>query len=351
MKIIALVPAYNPGEIVTHTVQQILAQPGIDTVVLVNDGCDVENSRYLTALRDSDDRVVLVEHPENQGKGFALFTGFRYINDRIPYDYIVTLDSDGQHRPEDLQGFYEKVGIGSYDILVGQRDFSRMPFKSRFGNSVSSFLLGLLFPTDIRDTQSGYRMFSKRFIEYTLATITPGRYETEMKMILEVLKHHKEFRSGIVPIATIYIDDNRNSKFRPLVDGWKVIREFTIYILVALSSFVIDYGLFLVFIHFLGLYYIVAHVLARIISSVYNFLSNKHLVFRSSGSLSWEMLAYLAAVLWTLIFSAGLLFVLKESFFLREELAKPCADLIAFVVNYFILKKLVFNGSDRASGK
>jgi len=218
MKIIALVPAYNPGEIVIDTVLQILSQPGIDAVVLVNDGCDTENSQHLISLKESDDRVVLIKHPENQGKGFALFTGFRYIDANMDYDYIVTLDSDGQHKPDDLQSFCQKVEIQPYDAIIGQRDFSRMPPKSRFGNSVSSTLLGLLFPTDIRDTQSGYRMFSKRFIEYTLAKITPGRYETEMKMILQVLKHHKEFQSGVVPIATIYIDNNKNSKFRPLVD-------------------------------------------------------------------------------------------------------------------------------------
>lgn len=343
MKIVALIPVYNPGEIVIDTVRQILAQPWIDTVVLVNDGSDVKNSEYLASLKQSDERIILIEHPENQGKGFALFTGFRYIDANMNYDYIVTLDSDGQHKPADLQGFCEKVEVQSYDAIIGQRDFSRMPPKSRFGNLISSTLLGLLFPTDIRDTQSGYRMFSKRFIEYTLAKIVPGRYETEMKMILEVLKHYKEFRSGVVPIATIYIDNNKNSKFRPLADGWKVIREFTIYILVALSSFVIDYGLFLAFIYFLGLYYIVAHILARVISSAYNFLSNKHFVFRSSGSLSKEVSKYLIAVLWTLVFSAGLLFLLKESFSMRQEIAKPFADLIAFGVNYFILKKLVFN--------
>lgn len=346
MKIIALIPAYNPGEIVVDTVRQVLSQPWIDTVVLVNDGSDAINCQYITLLKQSDERIILIEHLENQGKGFALFTGFRYIDENIPYDYIVTLDSDGQHKPDDLQSFYKKVETEPYDAIVGQRDFSRMPPKSRFGNSVSSTLLRLLFPTDIRDTQSGYRMFSKRFIEYTLAKITPGRYETEMKMILEVLKHHQEFRSGVVSIETIYIDDNKNSKFRPLVDGWKVIREFAIYILVALSSFAIDYGLFLVFLHVFGLYYIVAHILARVISSAYNFLSNKHFVFHSKGSLSKEILTYVMAVLWTLVFSAGLLFLLNEFFLLREEIAKPIADFIAFGVNYYVLKKLVFKNTN-----
>lgn len=330
-----------------ETVEQVLSQPGIDTVVLINDGSDPDNSRYLDSLKKSNDRIILIKHPENQGKGFALFTGFRYIDANISYDYIVTLDSDGQHKPDDLQNFYEKVRTQSYDAIIGQRDFSRMPPKSRFGNSLSSTLLGFLFPTDIRDTQSGYRMFSKRFIQYTLAKITPGRYETEMKMILHVLKHHAEFRSGIVPIATIYIDNNKNSKFRPIVDGWKVIREFAIYILVAMSSFAIDYGLFLLFMHVLGFYYIVAHILARVISSIYNFLSNKHFVFQSQGSLSHELLKYFLAVLWTLLFSAGLLFAFSEYFAIREEFAKICADLIAFAVNYYVLKKLVFSNSNK----
>lgn len=126
-----------------------------------------------------------------------------------------------------------------------------------------------------------------------------------------------------------------------------MIREFTIYILVALSSFVIDYGLFLVFLHFLGFHYMSAHILARIVSGMYNFLSNKHFVFRSNGILSKEILLYLAAVLWTLIFSAGLLFLLKESLFIREEIAKPFADFIAFTINYIILKKLVFFGTPK----
>lgn len=55
------------------------------------------------------------------------------------------------------------------------------------------------------------------------------------------------------------------------------------------------------------------------------------------------MAKYLIAVLWTLVFSAGLLILLKESLALREEIAKPLADIVAFGVNYFVLKKLVFN--------
>lgn len=285
MNIVALIPAYNPSEIVIDTVKRVLTQPDVSFIVLVNDGCNEKNREHLLSLKEFDNRIILIEHPVNQGKGFALFTGFRYIDANLSYDYIVTLDSDGQHSPEDLQHFREKVEKHPYDAIIGQRDFSQMPPKSRIGNSVSSTLLGWLFPTDIRDTQSGYRMFSKRFIQYTLANIVPGRYETEMKMILKLLKHHAEFRSGVVPITTIYIDNNKNSKFRPLSDSWKVLREFVIYILVAVSSFVIDYGLFLVFLHIFGLYYIIAHVIARVFSSTYNFLSNKHFVFRSNGSL------------------------------------------------------------------
>ena len=179
-----VVPAYNPGKNIVDVIER--ARRHADTIVVVDDGCDAENRARLERCSHHP-AVSLLTHAKNCGKGFALMTGIRHCLDRMrTRDYILTMDSDGQHDPQDIAKFRalltERPNV---HFALGERlDTRTMPVKSRIGNSVTTALFRLQMGTSIRDTQTGMRLLSKPFAQRVHDEVRPERYETEMDMLV-----------------------------------------------------------------------------------------------------------------------------------------------------------------------
>ena len=216
----------------------------------------------------------------------------------------------------------------------------QMPLKSKLGNVSMSLAFRLLTGKKLLDTQSGYRALSKSFIESFLDQCKAGRYETEMKMLMLASKQQKEIEQ--VEVSTIYIDDNKNSKFRPFQDSIRVLSSYLLFAGVGLLSFLIDYGLFILLTQLAGSYFINAHLLARIGSSVFNYLATKKYVFNNQDTLASTGAKYLMAVLVSLLLSTSILYLFVDYFGWNPILAKPMAELITFSINFFVLKHFVF---------
>lgn len=219
-RFIAVIPAYNPGRIVTSVVSE--TGELVDEIFLIDDGSDGENKKDLEvcALKD---KVTLITLPKNRGKGFVLIAG---LKEAIKHsaDYVFTIDSDGQHNPGEIEKFkdYLRTSGAAPDLLLGTRTMiKRMPFRSKLGNTFMAFLFNLLFRRRIADTQSGFRAFSRDFAGEIVDLISPGRYETEMRMLIHAVTTRRLVQE--IEIDTIYIDGNKNSKFRPLMDSVRVL--------------------------------------------------------------------------------------------------------------------------------
>jgi hypothetical protein len=113
--------------------------------------------------------------------------------------------------------------LNKRDFVIGKRDFSGMPLRSRFGNSVTSWLFRLLYPKCPSDTQSGFRAFSTKFVREVVACVQRGRYETELYTLLLALSLGVEM--DCFQIDTIYLDENRSSHFRPVIDSIRILRS------------------------------------------------------------------------------------------------------------------------------
>ena len=136
-------------------------------------------------------------------------TGIGHCLDRMSAgDFVLTMDSDGQHDPEDIGKFRDLiVERPNVELVLGERlDIRAMPVKSRIGNSVVTALFRLQMGTAIRDTQTGMRLLSQPFAQRVYAEVRPGRYETEMDML--ILAVHSLARIDTVEIRTIYLDGN-----------------------------------------------------------------------------------------------------------------------------------------------
>ena len=335
-------PAYNPGEVIMGVVEKAIKHA--DAIVIVDDGCDSENRAHLERCRHHPG-VTLFRHPVNRGKGFALMTGIGHCLDHMGAgDHILTLDSDGQHDPNDITGFKALLAEDSnVHFALGERlDTRAMPVKSRIGNRAATALFRLQMGTSVRDTQTGMRLLSKPFAQRVRDELKPGRYETEMDVLF--LAAHSLARIHTVEIKTIYIDGNSASQFRPLIDSWRVLARLVRYMLVSIASFVIDYLLFVVLSQLVGVPYLAANVAARILSAAANFTGHKLFSFRSPGRTLLKAARYVLAVALSLSVASALLYMAVEWLGIGSLIAKPLVDALVFLFNFAVLSHFVFRG-------
>ncbi len=162
---LAIVPAYNEGEMVGRVVREIHRQaPGFD-VLVVDDG-----STDSTAALAEQHGATVIRHPYNLGIGGAVQSGYKYAL-RHDYDVAVQVDGDGQHKPEYLPEMVAALHTsgGEADMVYGSRFLGdpgyRVPLARRAGNLIFSVVLSVLTRQKITDPTSGFRMTNRRGIE------------------------------------------------------------------------------------------------------------------------------------------------------------------------------------------
>jgi glycosyltransferase involved in cell wall biosynthesis len=194
--LIVLIPAYNEA---ARLIPVIQSASQFLPVLVVDDGSSDETAAVASAAGAQ----VLRQNP-NQGKGAALRLGFARAMEQ-GYEGVLTLDADGQHDPAEIPRFLQAYQQGRADLIIGQRDFSQMPFTRRLANSLGRLSFSWAVGQPIPDNQSGYRLISKRLMEALLDS-TEGGFEFEVEMIVTCLK--LGYSLDWVPIQTIYAGES-----------------------------------------------------------------------------------------------------------------------------------------------
>ena len=196
-----MIPAYNEEKHLGIVIQlAIIFLP----VIVVDDG-SADNTEQIS--RDAG--AIVFKQIPNQGKGAALQRGFRECL-ALGYDFVITLDADGQHNPNEISKFIDSYLIDKKDLIIGYRDFMKMPLVRRMANSIGGLLFTWAIRIPIKDNQSGYRLISKELITENLDSNEQG-FEYEVEMIVRCVK--SGLKIGWVPIQTIYADET--SHIRP----------------------------------------------------------------------------------------------------------------------------------------
>jgi glycosyltransferase involved in cell wall biosynthesis len=212
-----VVPCYNAGTRVRRVVEGALAL--VDRVFVVDDG---STDGAVHALRDLPIRRITF--PKNRGKGAALLAGFRAALDIPAVAAVVVVDADGQHDPAEIPALYRAWVTQRADLVIGARTFDRrnVPWPSRFGNRVTVAVTACLLKRRLPDTQSGFRLHGRRFLDRVIASVSPGRYETEMAIVVKAIREGHTLVS--VPIKTLYEPGNTSSHFRKIRDSFRIYR-------------------------------------------------------------------------------------------------------------------------------
>ena len=301
-RVSVVLPSLDPDEKLTAVIDGLL-RVGFTDIILVNDGSKPENLHYFEEAAAQHPEIKLLHHPENRGKGAALKTAFTYVLENRPDSMgVVTVDGDNQHHCEDTRSCALHMARTG-KLVLGVRDFDQedVPFKSRNGNKITSWVFKVFVGMTISDTQTGLRAIPVQYLK-DLTAIYGDRFEYETNMLLAMQTHQIPFDE--VKIRTVYIEENKSSHFRAVRDSWRIYKlilaHFFRFTASSLLSSVIDEGLFVLLTWLLEsslsglLLTAIPTVTARFLSSIVNFYMNQRIVFRTNAPTGKAMAKYFA---------------------------------------------------------
>ena len=212
-----IIPVYNEeltvGNIIDR-VKLVLQQTGLKNEIIVVDDCSYDKSLEVAKKRSA--KIYTLK--QHLGKGYALRAGFA----KAKGDIIVTIDSDGSHKPEELLEVLAPVLEDKADLVIGSRYLNHKSVAARklnaFGVKLFNYFIQLLTGVAITDSQSGYRAMKRQVLKNQ--NLKSGEYEIESEMLVKTAK--KNFRITEVPISFEQRTYGR-SGVDPMVDGFKIL--------------------------------------------------------------------------------------------------------------------------------
>ena len=336
-----LIPAFNPNQNIVDLVLNLSILKW-NEIIIINDGSSKESQIFFDALNKIEN-VRILTHPLNQGKGAALKTGIDYLNNKKNELYgVISADSDGQHLLEDIEKIANEVINRKNDIIFGVRSFdNETPLRSKFGNKITKYLLYVFNGISLDDTQTGLRYLPVSIFNAFL-TLPGKKYEFELECIFAIKK--LGYNITQIPIKTVYIDDNKDSHFRPLIDSARIYLVFIRFSLTSLLSFALDITIFTFFLSYLDSISL-ATFIARTLSGLFNFYLNRNFVFfaNEKNSIFNHSIKYLVLWLTLLILSGAIVSSFQGSPNFIIIPFKILVDLILFLLAFYVQKNIIFN--------
>lgn len=211
-----IIPAYNPNEKLKEIVED-LKRNKYTNIIVINDG-----SQNKEIFKKIEYQTIVLEQKQNYGKGRALKKGIKYVLQHIKgIKGILTIDADGQHKIEDINKVYQAFQQNENSLVLGTRNFNEktVPFRSKLGNKIISYILLKKYNKKLNDTQTGLRAIPKRYFK-EMIQISGDRFDYEMYMILHCIKN--DISMIEVPIESIYINKNKSSNYKIIKDSLKI---------------------------------------------------------------------------------------------------------------------------------
>lgn len=217
-KPVIVIPCYNCGPSIIKVVNG--CRDYTDKILVLNDGSTDDTLHFIQQCH-----VEWLGWEQNRGKAAALLEGFKYWLEKDEWQVLITMDSDGQHDPNDIPSFMEEFSKTQADLIVGKRDFSDedIPGLRRRANVLSSALIRQISGCNLRDFQCGFRLHTKRMLEGILPYLTSSGYAMETEILIRA--HRLGYKIDECSIHCIYTDDSsRRSSWKPFTDSWYITK-------------------------------------------------------------------------------------------------------------------------------
>lgn len=219
-----IIPTYNNSKTLKRVIDGVLQYT--NNLIVVNDG----STDSTVAILGEYSGLNCIHLPKNKGKGNALAIGFAAAK-QAGYDYAVTIDSDGQHFPDDIPVFLSELEKNGDALLIGSRNMAQegVPKKSSFGNKFSNFWFWFETGKKLEDTQSGYRLYPLHKIPSKYYT---SKFEFEIEIIVRTSWKGVPVKN--VPVKVLYDMSERVSHFRPFKDFTRISILNTVLVVISL---------------------------------------------------------------------------------------------------------------------
>lgn len=346
---IVLIPAYEPGPHLPELVAALVAgDPHLD-VLVVDDGSGPAFAQVFARAEAAGAEVL--RHDRNRGKGVALKTGFAHVVRRFPGAGVVTADADGQHEVADVLAVAAELRGEREDpdapMILGCRAFDGpVPARSRIGNGIARGLFRAAACWRLSDTQTGLRGIPAAMLPWLLRV--PGeRFEYEQQVLLHLRR--AGFSAREHRIATVYLEGNESSHFRPVLDSLRVMLPVAVFAASSLVAFAIDAAALFVLQGLTGLL-VPSIVAARLLSASINFWVNRRVVFMRRGRerLAPQIAQY--ALLAALLLASNVVWMsYLTGIGAPLWAAKVVTELVLFLTSYGVQRRVVFGPAASAA--
>ncbi|MBR7168860.1 MAG: glycosyltransferase family 2 protein, partial [Alistipes sp.] len=161
LKCLVAIPTYNNAGTIASVVASV--RPYTEDLLVVNDGSTDQTAEILASIEG----LRLISYAQNRGKGHALRLALKYAAEE-GFDYLLTLDADGQHYADDIPVFIRRIEQNPGALLIGARNLAadNMPSKNSFANRFSNFWYRVETGQRLSDTQSGYRLYPVKPLQH-----------------------------------------------------------------------------------------------------------------------------------------------------------------------------------------
>ncbi|MDD3875284.1 MAG: DUF2062 domain-containing protein [Bacteroidales bacterium] len=214
-KACVIIPTYNNQLTLAKVIRGVLSMTA--HVIVVNDGSTDDTREVLSHFP----QIQQVDYQLNKGKGHALLSGFKKALE-LGYEYAVTIDSDGQHKPEELTSFLDAFERNSGSLVVGDRNLkniTHLPSRNSFANKFSNFWFNVQTGLKLTDTQTGYRLYPLHLFKNR--KYFSVKYEFELEVLVRAAWQGVNIVS--IPIDAYYPPpEERVTHFRPFRDFMRI---------------------------------------------------------------------------------------------------------------------------------
>ncbi len=227
LKCCVIIPTYDNHKTLPRVLDGVLAYT--QNIIVVNDGSTDSTSEILKSYQ----QIEVLHFEKNKGKGIALRNGFKKAME-LGFTFAITIDSDGQHFPDDIPVFINALEIEKTKnvLFIGARNMghSDVPKKSSFGNKFSNFWFWFETGKWLNDTQCGYRLYPLENLNHL--NFYTSKFEFEIEVIVKAAWSGTNVKN--IPVKVLYDESERVSHFRPFVDFTRISILNTWLVLVTL---------------------------------------------------------------------------------------------------------------------
>jgi glycosyltransferase involved in cell wall biosynthesis len=217
-----VLPAYNEGKVIRESLREI-QDAGYAHIIVVDDGSADDTYEKAKSVPGT----IALRHKINRGKGAATKTGIEAAK-LLGADIVVTMDSDGQHNPEDIRNLVRPILEKHCEVVLGSRllDPEGMPGYKIWHNKIANFITWYLYGLWVSDSQSGFRAYSRHAVE-VIDTKT-DRYEYDSEVIREIYTYELAYQE--VPIEVRYTEYSMGKvQKQSLINGVKTFLKMLLH--------------------------------------------------------------------------------------------------------------------------